>query len=62
MTDDPAATIRHLRAELRRALEDAHDLRARLAEEQIRTLRARVVGKVNQAAAPRGSMRQIEPC
>jgi hypothetical protein len=46
---DPTVTIRRLRAELQRALEDAEDLRTRLAyaEGQIRTLRARVVGTVN---------------
>jgi hypothetical protein len=45
---------RRLRAELQRALEDVADLRARLdyAEGQTRALRARVVGRVNQAAPP----------
>jgi phage shock protein A len=51
---DEQATIRRLKAELQRALEDVADLRARLdyAEGQIRELRARVVGRINQAAPP----------
>jgi hypothetical protein len=52
--DDAHATIRKLRAELRGALDEITALRTRLdyAEGQIRALRARVVGRVNQAAPP----------
>ena len=52
--DAPDATIRRLRAELQRALEDVADLHARLdyAEGQIRALRARVRDSINQAALP----------
>jgi predicted nucleic acid-binding Zn-ribbon protein len=49
------AEIRRLRAALRDAEDERDSLRERLthAEEQIRRLRARVTGQVNQAAAPR---------
>ena len=58
MIDDPhAATIRRLRAQLRAAEDERDDLRERVnaAFEEIRQLRAKVVGSVNQAAAPRGA-------
>jgi predicted nucleic acid-binding Zn-ribbon protein len=52
--DDPAALIRRLRAEVHRLTEDNEDLRERLAyaELQIQQLRAKVEGRMNQAAAP----------
>ena len=53
--DAHAAELRHLRAEIRRLQEDNEDLRERLAgrDQEIRALRAKVVGTVKQAAAPR---------
>ena len=54
--DDPRdGTIRRLRAELQRAREDIEDLQRRRddAFEEIRQLRLKVVGSVNQAAAAR---------
>lgn len=53
--DDPReATIRRLPAELLPAQEEGDELTRRLAyaEEIIRELRTKVVGNVNQAAAP----------
>lgn len=52
---DPAAIIRHLRAQLRALEDERDDLARRLdaAYEEIRQLRAKVVGRVNQAAAPK---------
>jgi hypothetical protein len=48
--DDAHATIRKLRAALQGAVDEIAALRTRLdyAEGQIRSLRARVVGKVNR--------------
>ena len=56
VTDDSAATIRRLRAELHRAHENIANLERRLAyaDEQIRQLRAKVPTGVRQAAAPEG--------
>lgn len=55
MTDDPRdATIRRLRAELRRAQEDIAALEQRLsyAERTILDLRAKLGTRLNQAAPP----------
>jgi hypothetical protein len=56
MPDDPRdATIRCLRAELRRAQEDIAALEQRLsyAEKTILDLRAKLPTRINQAAPPR---------
>ena len=59
MTTDPTdalhAELRHLRAENHRLREEIAELEGRLAyaQQQVGELRAKVVGTVNQAAAPR---------
>lgn len=53
-SDDPATTIRLLRAQLRAAKEEHNDLHQRLDHtlEEVRELRAKAIGNVNQVAMP----------